>query len=242
MGHKVLGLRQRRGNLAGTFVWRFRFPVSLPPSIVLLDVIEPELASEAPFSQAHSYLSHWMLCCSLVALLALILCEGLFLPMRKGAVRGKTNQGEQGGEPKRKGSKTGVEFLGLGRREIRPRKGSWARFALVRERKGIGKLRRRENIPYVPFPKNAFGTPPLPTYDAFSTRPPICPRSVIPLEEMGADQTNPTFWGLQTAYGGCTLYHRGQNYYIPFLGGIIFGHCYRKLYTMIFLWELVTVM
>ena len=47
-------------------------------------------------SQAHSSLSIWMLCCGLVALLALILCEVLFLPMKKGTVRGKTHQDEQG--------------------------------------------------------------------------------------------------------------------------------------------------
>ena len=57
-----------------------------------------------------------MLCCSFVALLAL--CEALFLAMKKGTVHGKTNQGEQKGKTKRKGSQTGVEFLGLSRREI----------------------------------------------------------------------------------------------------------------------------
>ena len=35
-----------------------------------------------------------------------------------------------------------------------------------------------------------------------------------------------------------------ENYYIPFFlfGGIIFGNCYRKLYSIIFLGELITVM
>ena len=39
---------------------------------------------EASFSQAHSSLSHRMSYCSLVALLALILSDVLFLPMKKG--------------------------------------------------------------------------------------------------------------------------------------------------------------
>ena len=66
------------------------------PWIVLLEVISPEAVLEACFSQAHSSLSHWMLCCSLVALLALILCRALFPPMKKGTVCGKTNQDAQG--------------------------------------------------------------------------------------------------------------------------------------------------
>ena len=39
---------------------------------------------EASFFKAHASLSHWMLCCSLDALLAMIICEALFLPMKKG--------------------------------------------------------------------------------------------------------------------------------------------------------------
>ena len=43
----------------------------------MLEVISPDLVPEASFSRAHAYLSHWMLCRSLDALLALILCEVL---------------------------------------------------------------------------------------------------------------------------------------------------------------------
>ena len=59
-----------------------------------------------------------MLCSSLFALLALMLYEVLFLSMKKGTVCGKMNQGEQEGKTKKKGSKTGLESLGLSRREI----------------------------------------------------------------------------------------------------------------------------
>ena len=52
------------------------------------------------FSQAYACLSHRMLCCSLVDLVALIVC-GLFLPVKKGTVHGKTKQGEQHGKTKK---------------------------------------------------------------------------------------------------------------------------------------------
>ena len=74
------------------------------PCIFLLEVISQELVPEASFSHAlllcligsTSSLAHWMLCCSLVALLTLILCEGSFVPVKKEQSVGKTNQGEQG--------------------------------------------------------------------------------------------------------------------------------------------------
>ena len=70
-----------------------------------------------------------MLCCSLVALLALILCEVSFLPTTKGNSPWQDKPGSTGGENQKKiGSKTGVEFSELSRRETAIRANFGARF------------------------------------------------------------------------------------------------------------------
>ena len=78
-----LGLRQWR-DIGRKFCFEDSgsFYLCPPPWVVLLEVISPELVLEAFFSQAHSSLSQRMLCCSLVALPVLILCEVLFLLMK----------------------------------------------------------------------------------------------------------------------------------------------------------------
>ena len=113
-----VGPRQWIGNLAGHLFWRFKLLLSLQPWIVLLGVNAPELFPEAPFSQAH-FLSHWILCCSLVALLALVLCEGSVSTCEEGNSPWQEKPGwVWGEEPWIKVWKRAWNFLGLGRREI----------------------------------------------------------------------------------------------------------------------------
>ena len=84
----------------------------------MLEVISRELIPEASFSQAHSSLSQWILRCSLVALLALILCEVLLIPMNKGNSSWQDKPGRARGKNQEKGLKTSLEFWGRSRREI----------------------------------------------------------------------------------------------------------------------------
>ena len=60
----------------------------------------------------NSSLSHWMLCCSFVALLALILCEVLFLPMKKGNSPWQDKSGWAGGKNQEKGFENGCGIFG----------------------------------------------------------------------------------------------------------------------------------
>ena len=112
VGFFLSGLCAWREKFVGNFVLKIQTPSILPPWIVFLEVISRELVLEASFSQARSFLSHWMLCCSFVALLALILCEALLLPMKSGRVRGKTNQGEQEVKTTKKVRKRAWNFQG----------------------------------------------------------------------------------------------------------------------------------
>ena len=78
-----LGLCQWMEKLAGNLVLKIQTPPISTTGVSSRKQFH-ELVPEESLSQAHSSLSHRMLCCSLVALLALILCEVLFLPMKKG--------------------------------------------------------------------------------------------------------------------------------------------------------------
>ena len=72
-------------EIGGKFCLDIQAPSVSGPWIVQQDVISQGLLVPEPsFSQAHSSLSHWMLFCSFVVLLAVIPCEGLSLSMKKG--------------------------------------------------------------------------------------------------------------------------------------------------------------
>ena len=108
---KLLGPREWGEKLAGILFWSFRLLLSLPPWIVLLQVVSQELVLEASFSQAHASLSHWMLCCSFDALLALILCEVLFL-LKKGNSPLQGKRGWAGGKHQEKRFENGRGIFG----------------------------------------------------------------------------------------------------------------------------------
>ena len=71
-------------KLAGNSILKIQTPAISARWTVLLEESSPELVPEASFSQADSCMSHGILCCGLVAVLALILCEVLFLHMKIG--------------------------------------------------------------------------------------------------------------------------------------------------------------
>ena len=83
--------------------WKHRATRAWSPGLSCSKVISPELVSEGAFFQAHSWLPHQMLCSGLVALQTLTLSEVMLLSVKKGTVRRKTNQGEQG-ENRQKGA------------------------------------------------------------------------------------------------------------------------------------------
>ena len=89
-----------------------------PPWIALLEVISTELVPQASFSQAHYSLSYWMLCWSLVAPLALILCEGFESTNEEGSSPWQDKPRVSGGENQEKGFENGCGVFGTRRREI----------------------------------------------------------------------------------------------------------------------------
>ena len=90
-----------------TLLGRSRLLLSLPPWFVLLEVVSPELVPDA-LSLSLKHILLYLIGCYVV----LILCELLFLAMRKGPARGKTNQVEKGGKTQKKRFENGHGNLG----------------------------------------------------------------------------------------------------------------------------------